>query len=248
MTKNDERWELTREMVGASRLSVVMPMYNLAGSVKKNLLKTAELYEEKRLRVQLVPVDDGSSDGTGGEIEEFLFENMGVWKYVQVTPVILKKNGGKGAALRAGFERAEGYYVMLLDGDLDINPRQTPYFFEQLALKDADVVIGSKRHHRSVVQYPWHRRLVSWVYFTLVRIFVGLPITDTQTGMKLFKRSVLGDALARMLVKTYAFDLELLAIAHSRGAKIAEAPVVIRFGNKFGALKPSTVRGGPAAV
>ena len=83
-------------MVGASRLSVVMPMYNLAGSVKKNLLKTAELYEEKRLRVQLVPVDDGSSDGTGGEIEEFLFENMGVWKYVQVTPVILKKNGGKG--------------------------------------------------------------------------------------------------------------------------------------------------------
>ncbi|MBR4604496.1 MAG: glycosyltransferase, partial [Kiritimatiellae bacterium] len=242
MTKNDERWELTREMVGASRLSVVMPMYNLAGSVKKNLLKTAELYEEKRLRVQLVPVDDGSSDGTGGEIEEFLFENMGVWKYVQVTPVILKKNGGKGAALRAGFERAEGYYVMLLDGDLDINPRQTPYFFEQLALKDADVVIGSKRHHRSVVQYPWHRRLVSWVYFTLVRIFVGLPITDTQTGMKLFKRSVLGDALARMLVKTYAFDLELLAIAHSRGAKIAEAPVVIRFGNKFGALKPSTVR------
>lgn len=242
MTKNDERWELTREMVGASRLSVVMPMFNLAGSVKKNLLKTAELYEEKRLRVQLVPVDDGSSDGTGGEIEEFLFENMGVWKYVQVTPVILKKNGGKGAALRAGFERAEGYYVMLLDGDLDINPRQTPYFFEQLALKDADVVIGSKRHHRSVVQYPWHRRLVSWVYFTLVRIFVGLPITDTQTGMKLFKRSVLGDALARMLVKTYAFDLELLAIAHSRGAKIAEAPVVIRFGNKFGALKPSTVR------
>ena len=60
--------------------------------------------------------------------------------------------------------------------------------------------------------------------------------------LKLFRRRILGDALDRMLVKTYAFDLELLAIAASRGAKIAEAPVVIRFGQKFGALRPSTVR------
>ncbi|MBR5548270.1 MAG: glycosyltransferase, partial [Kiritimatiellae bacterium] len=148
----------------------------------------------------------------------------------------------KGAALRAGFDASTGEYVMLLDGDLDINPKQTPWFFEAMVEKGADIVIGSKRHKRSVVQYPWHRRFVSWVYFTLVRIFVGLPITDTQTGMKLFRREVLGESLGRMLVKTYAFDLELLAIAHQRGAKIAEAPVVIRFGNKFGALKANTVK------
>ncbi len=242
MTKIDERWALTRDMVGVSRLSIILPIHNLAPTIKANLAKTAELFEKRQVRVQLIPVDDGSTDGSAGVIEEFLFEGMNLWKFVQITPVFLKQNGGKGAALRAGFERAEGYYVMLLDGDLDINPRQTPFFFEQMQLKHADVVIGSKRHHRSVVQYPWHRRLVSFVYFTIVRLFIGLPITDTQTGMKLFKRGVLGDALARMLVKTYAFDLELLAIAHSRGAKIAEAPVVIRFGNKFGALKPSTVR------
>ena len=82
---------------------------------------------------------------------------------------------------------------------------------------------------------------MSACYFAFVRLFIGLPITDTQTGMKLFKREVLGPALDRMLVKTYAFDLELLAIAAGRGAKIAEAPVVIKFGNKFGALRPSTV-------
>jgi hypothetical protein len=107
---------------------------------------------------------------------------------------------------------------------------------------DADVVVGSKRHKESQIQYPWHRRLVSWVYFTIVRIFIGLPITDTQTGMKLFKRAVLREALSRMLVKTYAFDLELLAIAHQRGAKIVEAPVIIRFGNKFGALSANTIK------
>ena len=164
-----------------------------------------------------------------------------MYAHVAIRPVICRVNGGKGAALRAGFDASKGEYVMLLDGDLDINPRQTPAFFNALVSNGADIVVGSKRHPRSVVQYPWHRRLVSFCYFSFVRLFVGLPITDTQTGMKLFRREVLGDALDRMLVKTYAFDLELLAIAASRGAKIAAAPVVIRFGQKFGALKPQTV-------
>jgi len=242
MTKLEERWQITREALGKDKLSVIMPVYNLAGEIAENLDKTAALFEQHGVNVQLVPVDDGSSDGTREVLEKFAYRHLYRWKFVTITPVALEKNGGKGAALRAGFEQTTGKYVMLLDGDLDIKPKQTPFFFEQMVRKNADVVIGSKRHKRSVVQYPWHRRLVSWVYFTLVRIFIGLPITDTQTGMKLFKREVLGEALERMLVKNYAFDLELLAIAHSRGAVITEAPVVIKFGNKFGALKPSTVR------
>ena len=229
-------------MVGDSRLSVVMPVFNLAATIAANLRETAALFAKHGLRAELVPVDDGSTDGTGAALTAAAEALKEFAPTVVVAPVLLEKNGGKGAALRAGFDAATGAFVMLLDGDLDIHPKQTPYFFEAMAQKGADVVIGSKRHPRSVVQYPWHRRLVSWVYFTLVRLFVGLPITDTQTGMKLFKREVLGEALARMLVKTYAFDLELLAIAHQRGAKIAEAPVRIKFGSKFGALKPQTVK------
>ena len=239
MTKLEEKWNLTRKMVGDGRLSVIMPVYNLANGIVGNIRDTANLFASHGVRAELVPVDDGSADGSAAALRSI----GGEWgDTVVVRPVILSRNGGKGAALRAGFEASTGEYVMLLDGDLDIHPKQTPWFFDQMADKKADIVIGSKRHPRSVVQYPWHRRLVSWVYFTLVRIFVGLPITDTQTGMKLFRREVLGEALGRMLVKTYAFDLELLAIAHQRGAKIAEAPVVIRFGNKFGALKVNTLK------
>jgi glycosyltransferase involved in cell wall biosynthesis len=217
-----------------------MPVYNLGGSIAGNRLATAELFEKYAVNTELVPVDDGSVDSTRGELESAAAGWKG--RYVSIRPVFCAGNSGKGAALKAGFEASQGAYVMLLDGDLDIHPMQTPWFFDQMVRKNADVVIGSKRHRNSDVQYPWHRRIVSWCYFTLVRIFIGLPITDTQTGMKLFRRKVLGEALERMLVKTYAFDLELLAIAHQRGAKIAEAPVVIRFGNKFGALKASTVK------
>ena len=237
MTKIDEKWALTRETVGDDRLSIVMPLYKLADEAESNLFEVAELFEKHGVKTELVPVDDGSGDGTDAILQKLS------WKFEHVTlnPVVCKRNGGKGAALRAGFEASTGRYVMLLDGDLDIHPKQTPYFFEEMVTKAADIVVGSKRHKRSSVQYPWHRRIVSGCYFTLVKWFVGLPITDTQTGMKLFKREMLGYALERMLVKTYAFDLELLSIAAEHGAKIVEAPVVIRFGNKFGALKPKTV-------
>ena len=238
MAQLDEKWELTRKAVGSDRLSVIMPLYRLAASAAANLRQVAELFEQYAVETELVPVDDGSGDGTDEILRHF---ELSGYRHVVLKPVICPRNGGKGAALRAGFEVSTGRYVMLLDGDLDINPQQTPLFFESMAKNRVDIVVGSKRHPDSNVQYPWHRRIVSWCYFTLVKWFVGLSITDTQTGMKLFKREVLGPALDRMLVKTYAFDLELLAIAASRGAKIAEAPVVIRFGNKFGALKPKTV-------
>ena len=243
MTKLEEKWALTRETVGAGRLSVVMPVYNLASTIETNLEETARLFEEHGVRTELLPVDDGSCDGTW---EACLRAADGIGAAADAVvicrPVRLSSNSGKGAALKAGFEASSGEYVLLLDGDLDIHPKQTPLFFAEMKSSGADVVVGSKRHPMSVVQYPWHRRIVSWAYFTLVRLFIGMKITDTQTGMKLFRREVLGEALARMLVKAYAFDLELLAIAAGRGAKISEAPVVIRFGDKFGALKPSTVK------
>lgn len=228
--------------MGNGRLSVVLPVYNLGSTIAANLREIAALYADKGLRAELIPVDDGSSDNTRAALLDVAQAYADERATVVIRPVLLDRNGGKGAALRAGFEAATGDYVLLLDGDLDINPSQTGRFFAEMCAKGADIVVGSKRHPESVVQYPWHRRIVSWAYFTLVRLAIGLPITDTQTGMKLFKRGVLGEALGRMLVKTYAFDLELLAIAHQRGARIAEAPVVIHFGNKFGALKPATVK------
>ena len=177
--KLEAKWALTREMIGTGRLSVVMPVYNLADGIVANLHETAALFERYGVRAELVPVDDGSADGTGERLRRFAAEFRSRGDTVTVKPVLCPRNGGKGAALRAGFDASTGEFVMLLDGDLDIKPRQTPYFFEQMNLQRADIVVGSKRHPESEVEYPWHRRLVSWCYFTLVRLSVGLKITDT---------------------------------------------------------------------
>ena len=218
------------------KLSAILPIFNLADAIRRNLEKVEAVLKRTELDYEIIPVDDGSTDGTAAVLREWAADSP------LRRPVLLDRNGGKGNALKAGFRASRGELILLLDGDLDILPGYLPGFLEAMESRKADIVIGSKRHPRSRVRYPWHRRLASAVYFGLVRIFIGLPITDTQTGMKLFRRTVLGEALDRMLVKTYAFDLELLAIAYGRGATIVEAPVAIKFGNKFGCLRPSTVR------
>ena len=245
MEDKDNDWQIARETLGGETLSVILPVYNLSQTIATNLAEVASILDEGGFPYELVPVDDGSSDGTAEAILAFadsFAASRSAPPARRCTPVILKKNGGKGNALKEGFRASKGEFILLLDGDLDILPRSLPGFFASMAENASDIVIGSKRHPKSHVQYPWHRRLASCCYFALVRLFIGLPITDTQTGMKLFRRKVLGDALDRMLVKTYAFDLELLSIAYGRGAKVSEAPVEINFGTKFGALKPRVVR------
>lgn len=96
------------------------------------------------------------------------------------------------------------------------------------------MVIGSKRHPRSKLYYPLHRKIVSAVYFFLIKLMFRLPIHDTQTGLKLFKREVLEKVFPQMLVKKFAFDLELLVLAHRHRFKIAEAPVVVDYRPNIG--------------
>jgi hypothetical protein len=93
-----------------------------------------------------------------------------------------------------------------------------------------DIVVGSKRHPQSHVSYPWFRRLQSLVYQLVIRILFNLNVSDTQTGHKLLRRDVVTDVVPLLAVKRFAFDLELLVVAHKLGyRKIAEAPIELSY-------------------
>ena len=90
------------------------------------------------------------------------------------------------------------------------------------------MVIGSKFHPDSKVDYPLLRRVYSFLYYMLVRALFG-SVRDTQTGIKLFKRRGFGTRVSAHLVKRFAFDLEVFANAHHFGYRIVEAPVTLNF-------------------
>jgi len=205
-------------------LSVIVPAFNEAENVGSNVLETLATLLPLGYDVEVVVVDDGSTDGTCLEALKAKTQHP-----ERVLVVQCETNVGKGNALICGTRYATGDYVAFVDADLDLHPGQLPLFFETMASTGADVVIGSKYHPDSNIDIPWVRKIYSVVYFALIRMLFGLPIRDSQTGLKLFKRQVLRDAFPRVLVKRFGFDIELLVNVFALRYKIAEAPVTLRF-------------------
>lgn len=235
-TESEVSWNAARQVLTANgRLSVVMPAFNLGPKIKANIEQVAQTFRGK-IPFEIVAVSDGSLDETWSEIEKARTVCS------ELIPVNMTENHGKGHALREGFAQSTGSYILFLDADLDLPAYQTAWFFEKMKRSGSDIVIGAKRHPHSELIYPLKRRIISGGYYLLVRVLFGLPVRDTQTGIKLFKREVLEAVMPRMLVKRFAFDLELLVIARHLGFSISEAPVVLNFHGSYGCVSRTTVR------
>lgn len=211
-----------------SDISIIIPAYNEGIRIFDTIAETSKTMSDLGLSHQIVVVDDGSSDDThkNAKVASEQFDNIKVVRY--------ENNGGKGNAIKYGFDYVKGDLVAFLDADLDLHPRQIGRFLEYLEQYDADVVIGSKRHPLSKLNYPLQRRFLSTSYSILIKMLFNLSVTDTQTGLKLFKYQVLKEIFPKILVKRYAFDLEVLVNSHHRGYKIVEAPITLNFQRKFG--------------
>jgi len=210
-------------------VSVIIPAKNEEKHISNTLKEVKRVFDEYGLRHEIVVVDDGSTDGTYKEA-------IKTAKKLGDVKVVKKENGGKGSALNHGFKYCSGKLVTFIDADLDLHPRQIPLFIDYMERYNADVVVGSKRHPLSKVNYPLDRRILSRAYQIIVRILFNLNLTDTQAGLKLFKYEVLEDILPRVLCKKYAFDLELLVNANHRGFKIVEAPIELSWQRKRGRI------------
>lgn len=209
------------------KITVIMPAFNESEVIERNVRETIKTFENFEVDFEIIIIDDGSTDQTWIKIKE-LSEN-----FPNVKATRNMKNFGKGRALKKGFRFANGDYVVFLDSDIDLHPAQLETFFDILKFDDADIVIGSKRHPNSKLNYPLQRRVISTIYFFFIKLLFGLPIKDTQTGLKLFKYQVLKEVFPKVIIKSFAFDLEILAYAHRLGYKIAEAPVFIDSRRQF---------------
>jgi glycosyltransferase involved in cell wall biosynthesis len=209
-------------------ISFVIPAYNEGGKIYKNLIECLHVIRRYGVPFELVVVNDGSSDDTIQEIKRAAIYNP------EVVPVSYRNNIGKGNALKVGAKRATGNLVVFMDADLEIHPKHAMRFMYMLKATEADVVIGSKRHPDSRVDYPIKRRFLSWGYHLLIKLMFNLDVTDTQPGFKLFRKDVLEKEMNKVEAQRYAFDLDLLVNVQADGYKIVEAPIELNFSRACG--------------
>ena len=206
-------------------VSVIIPAYKAEDFIEKSLIGVINVLDQIRYKYEIICVVDGTSiDKTlekAKKIEHKFPSRVKALGYLN--------NLGKGHAVRYGMAQAKGEIIGFVDAGMELDLNGLSMLLEHFEWYDADIIVGSKRHPASKVIYPWQRRVMSFGYQLIVRILFGLKVKDTQVGMKFFRREVLEKALPRLLVKEFAFDIELLSVSYYLGfKKIYEAPVNLK--------------------
>lgn len=200
-------------------LSVVVPAYRQEKSIVSDLQRINRVLEKTELNYEIICVVDGKTDETFSLAKQLQTERLKVVGY--------EENRGKGYAVRFGMNMAEGDYVAFLDAGMEIHPSGLSMLLEHMHWYQSDIIVGSLRHSASKVQgYPVVRKVLSWGYHTLTKMLFGLNITDSQRGIKIFRKQVLDEVLPRLQIQRYAFDIEMLAVAYWLGFnQIHDGPV-----------------------
>lgn len=209
------------------KLSVIIPAYNKDSEVFHVVLNLVHQLKKLQYDWEIIIVDDASRDWT---LREAIRSKKFNGNTARIKVFSYNLNQGKGFALYYGFKKSMGDIVIFADSDLDLPADNIGTLLEYQRRGDADIAIGSKRHPDSTLNYPIVRRFQSKCYQLLVKLLFNLNVSDTQVGLKAFRRKVLSESFSRIVVKKFAFDVELLVIARSLGyKKIIEVPVTLNY-------------------
>ncbi len=201
-------------------LSVVIPLLNEVDSLAALHGELAAVTEAEGYDLEMIFVDDGSTDGSWAEVQRLVKADR------RVRGIRFRRNFGKAAALSAGFRAARGDFIVTLDADLQDDPREFPRLLAVMD-GDCDVVSGWKK----VRHDPWHKVLPSRVFNWLVSWMTGVHLHDHNCGLKCYRREVLSEV--RLYGELHRF---VPVLAAARGFRVGELPVSHR-PRKFGRSK-----------
>jgi glycosyltransferase involved in cell wall biosynthesis len=208
---------MTARPEARSSLSIVLPCFDEAERLPGTLAAYLAHFPPSRAEVELIVVDDGSSDGTSAIADQLAAADP------RVRVVRTPHNHGKGYAVRVGIQAAQGELVVFTDADGSYGPEQLERVVAALA--GAPVAIGARLGSQAGSGSPLLRRLASPVFNRVMRLLLGLPFHDTQCGLKGFRRDAAEALFQRARVDGFAFDAEALLMARRLGIEVVEVPV-----------------------
>lgn len=209
------------------KLTIIIPCYNEEKLISSVLEKVLLTTLEKNLEKQIIIVNDGSTDNSALAINQFCEKNPSAISIHQ------QKNSGKGAAIRAALQRADGDIIIIQDADFEYDPKDYTKLLHPIIDGHADVVYGSRfmgsGPHR--VLFFFHTIGNKFLTF-LSNLFTGLNLTDMETGYKMFKADVLKQI--HLKENRFGFEPEVTAkTSHIKNIRFYEVGIAY-YGRTYG--------------
>jgi len=216
-------------------LSVIIPVYNEGKIIRRNLQAVDAYLQTLGFEYEIVIVNDGSSDDTLEQVTAMSGQHIGVITYAE--------NKGKGFAVNRGMMASQGRYRLFMDMDLSTELTEIPKFLQCVREGRCDICVGNRHSVRLWAQKrPWYRALLGKIFAFLSSVSSGCPLEDFTCGFKIFTAQACDKVFPHQSIYNWAFDTELLSIAHHAGLRIHQEPVAWHHHDN------SKVRIGPAMM
>jgi glycosyltransferase involved in cell wall biosynthesis len=198
-------------------LSVIVPIYNENGTVGG----VVERLRQTGIPMEIIMVDDGSTDGTSEALDELLpAEGVKVCHH--------RVNRGKGAAIRTGIGMATGQIVVIQDADQEYDPNDFRFLLQPLLAGEADVVYGTRYGHCDRQLSPWWHQTVNHGISLLASIGIGIRLSDVETCYKMSTRENFEAIADKLREPRFGIEIELTARWVRKGLTFTERPIRYR--------------------
>lgn len=216
------------------KLSIIVPAYNEQNTISTAIKRLNKAKFIKGVSKEIIIVNDGSTDATKSIIS----------KMTNVTKIYLTRNSGKGAAIKAGLEKASGDYVLIHDADLEYDPEDINDLLKPILTKKAEVVYGSRflGPHKNMLF--WHLMGNKFLSF-VTNILFNTTLSDMEVCYKLIPTKLI--KALKLKQNRFGFEPEVTAKILKRNIRIYEVPISYS-GREFSEGKKITWRDGVHAL
>lgn len=210
-------------------LSIIFPVYNEELRLKSSFNHILSfLKKKKKFKIEIIFVDDGSSDNSPVLINKFIknLKNLKKNNRIKIKIIKSKNNLGKGSALKLGVKKAKYGWILTADIDMSVSLFQFSNWLKKKLINSKYVVyFGSRTHEKSVVKKKIFRDILGNIMRFCISVILNIKMKDTQCGYKLYKKKVAKFIFSKLKDCGFDHDLELVLLLKSKNIKIRELPV-----------------------